>query len=243
MIKYTSSIENVRNMKVFKHLRIIICLLLIPNSIFSMAGKDHVSEQMEILGLSKAEHRDTLTKVSRLIDNTDTIFYQLNKDYGFNMGRGEHRLLFHWGFSVDPRKSDALKKRLDQKRIVGEEREDFYKDLIKEQQRRNSEIIKLTMSIFKFRTLSSNMASIIYDIHILQDYTTSSTSGLMDEGKLFDDISRNLTKVFNKKYVISDFYDLRNSLNECSYKNDTKGYREVLKKKLPRLITKRFGKL
>lgn len=90
----------------------------------------------------------------------------------------KHRVLFHWGYNSRPwndelqAKADALPWGRDPKEL-----ERFRRTIASEQQRRNREANAMTEELFGFASggkdasYANAMISIVYDVHLIGDYT------------------------------------------------------------------------
>ena len=116
----------------------------------------------------------------------------------------KHRLLFHWGYNSRPwnpelqAKADALpwgKNPSEVKR--------FQKMLSDEQQRRNKEANALTERLFGFASggkdaaFANAMISIVYDVHLIGDYTPDNKDfdGVQDFRSVVGDLINALRKL------------------------------------------------
>ena len=131
----------------------------------------------------------------------------------------KHRLLFHWGYNSRPwnpelqAKADALpwgKNPSEVKR--------FQKMLSDEQQRRNKEANALTEKLFGFASggkdasFANAMISIVYDVHLIGDYTP--------DNKDFDGVQ-------DFRSVVGDLINALRKLDEASSKMIVKKIQSV----------------
>lgn len=131
-----------------------------------------------------------------------TIDYPYNKYFtglrnpphqNFSWGKYGHRLFFHWGFNSKPWSAQVEECvnlcKWDNQTILK-----FKNKLISEQARRNRLVMEETAKTLSFgmsgqmRSYSNGFASIVYDTHILGDYTTTKQSPLQDINAVIDDI-------------------------------------------------------
>ena len=157
--------------------------MFIPTVSLARNMQDHNKDISAVLGVkikNNSALNSVLTEFAIAIDNvpkgfskqiTETIKKVDQEAIDFNTGKYSHRLFFHWGFNVDPRKSSALAERINlaSKSYAG--REAAYLTIINEQGKRNK---KLKKSVERLGSLSPDqanaLATIIYNTHILGDY-------------------------------------------------------------------------
>jgi len=122
-----------------------------------------------------------------------------------------HRVLFHWGFNQTcktylPLKGEIEKQfRSSQKmaqrhqtecpstplEVFLKEQRDIVIDIIeKERIRRNQKIINKTQECIGFEgTSARGFATILWDVHIMADYTKTALDGLLSSSRLFTDFT------------------------------------------------------
>ncbi len=109
-----------------------------------------------------------------------------------------HRVFFHWGFNSNPKSSKVLQSLIDERKWTKQQEESFWNKIIKEQARRNRQSMGTVANILGFqlsgvqRGYANAFASIITDIHILGDYSTTNTSTLQDVDLVIADIKKAL---------------------------------------------------
>lgn len=138
----------------------------------------------------------------------------------------KHRLLFHWGYNDEPWNTPielkvrdyASQKSLNQDSLVKVFKEDFKK----EQKRRNSEMNKRTENLFGFASGGKDaaranfFAAIVYDVHLLGDYTDDNRDfdGLVSFDRVVRDIADRVTKLDPSdrkgKVVVANLNKIRN---------------------------------
>lgn len=138
----------------------------------------------------------------------------------------KHRLLFHWGYNDEPWNTPielkvrdyASQKSLNQDSLVKVFKEDFKK----EQKRRNSEMNKRTENLFGFASGGKDaaranfFAAIVYDVHLLGDYTDDNRDfdGLVPFDRVVRDIADRVTKLDPSdrkgKVVVANLNKIRN---------------------------------
>jgi hypothetical protein len=115
----------------------------------------------------------------------------------FSWGSYGHRLFFHWGFNGKPWTPQIQERvalcKWDKKTV-----EAFKKKLVAEQARRNKIIMTETSKALHFglsgqqREYVNGFASLLYDTHLLGDYTTTNIEPLLELNSVIDDIKRAL---------------------------------------------------
>ncbi len=118
----------------------------------------------------------------------------------FSWGKYGHRLFFHWGFNTVPW-SPQLQEMADRCNWKPATLNSFKEKITKEQARRNRLVMEKTAATLGFamggkeREYSNAFASIIYNTHLLGDYSTTKTAMLQDVNTIIADIQ---TSLFNK---------------------------------------------
>lgn len=225
-----------KNLKLFIIFFILSCVNIFPYQ----NANEHASEWLEILGLDHKYKRE-LKQFSTIIDRWQDFYRRINRDFpSFTWGDYGHRILFHWGFSDHPKRSQALVKQLKECGIQGEERIRFYRLVLKEQQKRNQEMQTIIGRIYGSSNRSKKLTAIIYNIHILQDYVPNKnkkTDALLNKDlvykRIIDDIEYVLGSVNSKKICIK----LKEARNP-----DPTDFLNILKSDFPVLVQKRFSR-
>ena len=141
----------------------------------------------------------TLKFLSQTIDiYNNNLLYELKKEFNFNKGKYSHRILFHWGFNDHPQTSEALRERVEAS-VDKTRHNEFYDYLIKRQKERNGKMIAQTQKDFciKSRERAGAFTTIVYDIHILGDYSTKEISTLAKLYKIKQDVKeRGIKRLF-----------------------------------------------
>jgi len=189
---------------------LILLLLFIP--IFSLSAKSfakgektgHEADAYSVFPFERSNSiSDWFEAVHKTIDYPYNAYFKGLRDAphtNFSWGSYGHRLFFHWGFNGRPW-TPQIQERVDlcgwDKQTIGL----FQKKLIDEQARRNkiimtatSEALHLGMS-GQLREYSNAFASILYDTHLLGDYTTTRIEPLLNLNAIIDDIK---TALFRK---------------------------------------------
>ena len=196
-----------------KHLRIIniILLLFILNVLLvspanALINADEHRRVWNIcLGIndkpSVANTKSCFDEFSKAIDNVEKLQKELKKKYDITF---KHRLLMHWGFNLnDPYRHGPLREHI-KKKLEGvenrEAREEAIFDRIKNHWVKKSRaLIRKTERTFSLSIKSNSLATIIYDIHIIADYTDEDIDPLPDLKFLVekDLIRHGIQKLFN----------------------------------------------
>ncbi|MDR1907363.1 MAG: hypothetical protein LBQ43_00690 [Holosporales bacterium] len=150
-----------------------------------------------------------------IIDETKDDYHRIKKAgfEWFTWGRYGHRLLFHWGFNRNPAEhpqlkqqfeeclDEHIKKELNRGELNSENIENyrrkqekkFWKILRDLQKERNKKLINAvvkTTGIPTTRGYAGAVATIIYDAHLLGDYSTINTLALPKIGLIEQDLEK-----------------------------------------------------
>ena len=139
---------------------------------------------------------DWFEAVHKTIDYPYNAYFKGLRDaphQNFSWGSYGHRLFFHWGFNGRPW-TPQIQERMDLCKWDSKTIDLFQKKLIDEQARRNkiimtatSQTLHLSMS-GQLREYTNAFASILYDTHLLGDYTTTRIEPLLDLNSVIDDL-------------------------------------------------------
>lgn len=111
-------------------------------------------------------------------------YHYFAKRFGVTCNVGDHRAFFHWGYQRYPWSDEILKHLPDSIKNDSIKLDTFKKALVFEQKRRNRITNAETEKILGFGTsgrqarYANAFITIIYDVHILGDYETTSIDGL-----------------------------------------------------------------
>ena len=259
--------------------RFIVTILIIAVtavSCFAHSADGHYRDWNKAFGI---EDYTSKKSVELLWKTAQTVIDESYDDYidsiqeacpWFRLGFGAHRILFHWGFNGDPRKCEPLLKLIENKleeeverqNLKDDEIEDFktkeqnklFDKLIEIQADNNRVLIIMTEFIFNIdnaRGYSHAIATLVHNIHLLGDHTTSDVYSLPNLEAIRYDIDENgLSKLF---YGAKSS---RLSMVEVRYKEDMKQIKalddytehdkkvnlllETITKYLPVIINERF---
>lgn len=109
-----------------------------------------------------------------------------------------HRVFFHWGFNANPQSSKILNELVTERKWNKAVEQSFWKKVIDEQARRNRESMAAVANTLNFQTAgtqraySNAFASIITDIHLLGDYSTTNIVTLQNIDLIIADIQKAL---------------------------------------------------
>lgn len=161
----------------------------------------------------------------------------------FSWGKYGHRIFFHWGFNGKPW-SPQLEEKVLECHWDASTTDAFKKKLVDEQARRNrlvmaktSETLQLGMS-GSLREYTNGFASLVYDTHLLGDYTTKQKAPLQDLNLVIDDIKVALYRKLKGGDValaINKRLDLTKTLYTEPEKRAEK-VMEILQKEVPEMI-------
>lgn len=115
----------------------------------------------------------------------------------FSWGKYGHRIFFHWGFNGKPWSPQIEEKALECHWDVATT-EAFKRKLVNEQARRNRLVMEETSRALQLgmsgvlREYTNGFASLVYDTHLLGDYSTSMKAPLQDLNAVIDDVKNAL---------------------------------------------------
>ena len=198
-----------------KFLIIILIILAVCSGNHAEAkdGKGHIRDWEQVFSIAALDEngRKNLEELwnfsQKIIDDPDYNALKSRFEW-LSFNAGEHRFLFHWGFNTNPERFRPLQKFIDKRldayvnkvNMPPKEAEIFKKSQYKEffnyitkkiQPDRNRRLINTiikTTGIPRTRDYAGAVATIIHDVHLLGDYSTSATDALPD----INDIQRDL---------------------------------------------------
>ena len=189
-----------------KFIAVILSLALVifaGGDSFAKSGQEHIQLWDNVFGISENVSRNNILPLWRMaqevIDEIGNDYRDLRENFSwFTWGNYGHRLLFHWGFNADPKRYSPLVKQvrscLKDNPNAREQERKFFSYLTRNiQSRRNYKLINAVTSVTGIPTsrgYANAIATIIYDVHLLGDYETVSTSALPK----IDDIERDLVE-------------------------------------------------
>ncbi len=190
-----------------KFLIIILIILAVCSGNHAEAkdGKGHIRDWEQVFSIAALDEngRKNLEELwnfsQKIIDDPDYNALKSRFEW-LSFNAGEHRFLFHWGFNTNPERFRPLQKFIDKRldayvnkvNMPPKEAEIFKKSQYKEffnyitkkiQPDRNRRLINTiikTTGIPRTRGYAGAVATIIHDVHLLGDYSTSATDALPD---------------------------------------------------------------
>ncbi len=191
---------------------------------------------------------------------------KLQEDWKLTFGPKNHRVLFHWGFNQDIKRYKPLLKEIDDQfkanlkffeekfrkegkqgglnDYLDEQRSAVLECINEERARRNRLIITetATRTGLSGGQPSRGFATILWDIHVLGDYTTPATNGLLDaKGLRRDLISAGLERMDFERSDIKSLCDALYEAEQNEPKIAAAKMMVALGQYLPSLLTKRWG--
>lgn len=141
-----------------------------------------------------------------------------------------HRVFFHWGFNSNPRSCGILQELVSERNWSKDVKTSFWNKVITEQARRNKESMSKVGETLGFelagaqRAYANAFASIITDIHILGDYSTTKIATLQNidliivdlKKALFESLkggesAKQINKLLDETYKIEDVRERANA--------------------------------
>ncbi len=234
----------------------------------------HYDDWFAALGISDDNSKKVLQPLLTLIQkdvidaeaNPTPLRATLKEKWALTFGGPNHRVLFHWGFNQDIKQYRPLLMEIDKQfeknrafledkygvedtDYMARQKEAVLECIGSERNRRNRLIISETAE----RTGLSGgqpprgLSTILWDIHILGDYTTTALGGLLDLKTLRKDLINDGLDRMN--FDRADLGDLCNALYDAEDKNKDPAQwpeganqmLEALQKYFPPLLAKRWG--
>jgi hypothetical protein len=180
----------------------LLCIFLVSMPVESKSfdrGKPggHEADAYSVLPFARSEGlSDWFHVIHQTIDFPyNTYFNGLRNPphQDFSWGSYGHRLFFHWGFNGKPW-SLPIQECVDRCRWSPSTVESFRQKLMAEQARRNRLVMEQTAKTLGFsmegtlRGYANGFASLVYDSHLLGDYTTTKQAPLQDLNAVIDDL-------------------------------------------------------
>ena len=239
----------------------LFLMVIICGNSFAKSGQEHMLLWDNVFGISDSTSRNNILPLWRtaqeVIDNIGNDYRDLRENFPwFNWGSYGHRLLFHWGFSTDPKRYSPLVKQvrscLKGNTNADKEERKFFAYLTNSiQSRRNRRLINAVTSVTGIPTTrgyANAIATIIYDVHLLGDYETVNTSALPK----IDDIERDLTEKGFSRLISGGDRSERLAKIDAEFKASIRAGRgrvnkvrailltEAVKKYLPQILNERL---
>ena len=166
--------------------------------------------------------------------------------------------MFHWGFNADPKRYAPLVKQirsyLKGRPDAKEQKRKFFEYLTRNiQSRRNRKLINAVISVTGIPTArgyANAVATILYDVHLLGDYSTTNTAALPK----LDDIERDFMERGFQRLIAGGYKserltkinaDLRASIRAGRGRANSARENlltQAVKKYLPQILNERFKK-
>lgn len=183
---------------------LMLLLMLLSAEVRALSGSEHCQDALKVLGKENdAGYAQLAEAVSRLMDKDYTeLLNELKSpmvsDGCFTLSRYTHRLFFHWGFNQSPRSQSALAEQVrraveDQNlKVLNEQRlgadvtrrpideEALWRLIETEWKKRRDAVLNKAVSVAGARQKGEALVVIIYNVHLLGDYSTSSVEALAD---------------------------------------------------------------
>ena len=191
----------------------LVIIFLLCSTALCKSGDEHIRDWKRVFATDYINEggRRNLNELwnlaRKIIDDPD--YNDLHSRFEWlKFNAGEHRFFFHWGFNTNPEHYEPLKrfitKRLEtyawRQNMTQAQTKDFVKAQYKEfftyltkraQPERNRKLINTivrTTGIPTTRGYAGAIATIIHDVHLLGDYSTTATDALPQ----ISDIQRDL---------------------------------------------------
>jgi|GEM_PF-1185220 len=129
-----------------------------------------------------------------------------------------HRIWYHWGFNrTDTNRlrtfgplSETVRQNIEKGKLAKKNEDAFWAALQQDVSRRNRELMNKTARLFGYGEIGSissqqrsqlnGFVSLLYDIHILGDYTTTEKSLLLPVHDLYSDIEQAIRNIAGTSY-------------------------------------------
>ncbi|CDN31792.1 hypothetical protein BN938_1712 [Mucinivorans hirudinis] len=154
-----------------------------------------------------------------------------------------HRTFFHWGFNSNPKSSKILQELVEERQWTPDVVNAFWDKVIAEQARRNRLTMENVGKTLNFgvsgaeRSYSNAFASIITDIHILGDYSTTNIAMLQSLDLVVADIEKALFESLKGGAEAKRINKLLNDTKSIQSERDRAAeILLILQKELPKFI-------
>ena len=265
----SAALEVRMQMKIMKRLKNFDCHVLaviflsaiMVSQSYAMAKPEHSRLWNEVSGIIDSTSRRNIQRLwdtaQEVIDSYTEDYRDIRKNFDwFTWGNYGHRLLFHWGFNADPKKYSQLMRQvhtcLKNSKNAQEEEKKFFAYITKDiQSRRNRKLINAvikTTGIPSSQGYANAVATIIYDVHLLGDYSTTNTSALPPIADIENDlIERGFKRLIsggrNTKRVAEIEREFSSAVRIGRGRINSKRAQlllEAMKKYLPQILSERF---
>lgn len=182
-----------------KQILLVVFIILNLSSHSSPNANKHAAEFLDDFGFYTGKNKNirlAVKEISNLIDDVEKIPF---KNVNSKFGKYGHRNFGHWGFSSDIpfNKNEYLKELLSE----GVTR----KEIIQAWKIRTNEMTDIVVKYTGItnRKQARALAGLIYDHHLLKDYSDKLTQPLQNINHLEKDIIKNFEKLFKKNSPIT----------------------------------------
>ena len=187
-------------------IRLVLLLVMfcICGDVYAKSGHEHIQLWDKVFGISDSASKNNILPLWRtaqeVIDDIGNDYRDLQENFSwFTWGNYGHRLLFHWGFNADPARYPQLVRQVrsclkDNPNAKDEERKFFAYLTRNIQSRRNRKLVNAVISVTGIPTsrgYANAVATILYDVHLLGDYSTTNTSALPSIDSIENDLTEN----------------------------------------------------
>jgi hypothetical protein len=182
---------------------LLLFVLLVPfvsgsaKSFLRGEAGGHEADAYSVLPFKECEKiSDWLEAVHKTIDVPYNAYFKGLRDaphQKFSWGKYGHRIFFHWGFNGRPW-SPQLEEKVLECHWDAATTDAFKQKLVDEQARRNRFVMEITSETLQLgmsgvlREYTNGFASLVYDTHLLGDYSTKMKAPLQDLNGVIDDI-------------------------------------------------------
>lgn len=181
-------------------LRIFIFLfsfLFFPTFSLAKSGSEHVADMLSMVfnssNIRAPEVRSSLYEFTKLIDNFEIV-------RALPLGPDGHRLYGHWGYSDSiPFNREPLKGMLDKIALTkGKEAAEAAKEKIIHAWRKDvAKMEELSARLLGVRgRAAKGFAGLLYDVHLLGDYSGAKLGALQNCEALMNDLIKNINRIF-----------------------------------------------
>jgi hypothetical protein len=230
----------------------VLCLNASAKSFLKGKPGGHEADAYAILPFERsAQITDWFETIHKTIDFPYNCYFEGLRNpphQHFSWGSYGHRLFFHWGFNGKPW-SALVEERVLECHWDAQTVTLFKQKLIDEQARRNRLVMEKTSQTLhlgmsgKLRGYTNAFASLVYDTHILGDYTTTKQAPLQELNVVINDIQ---TALYNKLQGGEEALRVNKLLENTKRQYSDPKTRalkvfEIMKKEVPGVILKAQG--
>ena len=189
---------------------------------------------------------DWLEAVHKTIDVPYNAYFKGLRDaphQKFSWGKYGHRIFFHWGFNGKPW-SPQIEEKVLECHWDASTTDAFKRKLMDEQARRNHLVMEKTSKTLQLgmsgvlREYTNGFASLVFDTHLLGDYSTTLKAPLQDLNSVIDDVKNALYRKLkggNTALAINKRLDLTKTLY-ADPETRAKKVLEIMHEDVPEMI-------